>query len=478
MNKYLTEADLKIDKTILAAIEDAGFKIDKKAYPDMTMELGATEKTIKVNGQDRRGGVAIRMLLPDLTDPQLNVILGNMKATIAKKKPKKEGEGIQIVDNVSQAYDRAYKDNHVSSCMVRQHNLTKFYDKNPNIQAVIYVENGRWMSRALLWNGVMDSNGKEYNYLDRIYPSDDKYIRIYHDYAKKQGWIYRDSNRADTNSLSAVGQIFFDVDFSEPIKFPYMDTMVYAYPSEGFITNRDAKGAKGESHYLTSTEGVYVEPVGFALNKLLKIYRKSEVVNSEGIIEIHTNVDLSKQNIDEIPEYFADKIIVGDFTIIRSGITSLENSPRVVIGNFDVFFNKNLQSLEGGPEYVDGHYRAYGCDLRNLNGVPTKIGRSFNVSKNKHLSSLEGGPEEVGGRYWAHTCNLRSLEGIAKIITSNADDTIRVDNNPINFTKTDIRNAMTGAFDKQRDVDFYSDEAFNIEEKYNIADIYADILNG
>jgi len=469
---YLVES-LKIDKTILKAITSSGFKINKKDF-EGDIQLGDTEKTLSLDGQQRKAGGVIKTLIPDLSDPDLNIILGKIKANRATKK--KEFE-IVLSDKVSSGYAKAMKEGNVRSCMVGKPSLTKFYDNHPNVQIALLKIKGKTMARAIVWHHCIDADGDEQTFMDRIYPDNDKFKTIYHDFAKKNKWIYRAYNKISRNGISHGKQIFVDVDFDNPITFPYMDTLTRAYPSEGFITNQEAADAAGRGQGLRGIGGTRVDPPKWNAKRIAKSLKKYEHTRSDGKIEIRKNVDLTKFELSSIPEYFKDKIIVGNFVIAKNYIKSLKNSPIEVQGNYDVYMNKGLKSLTGCTQTVSGHFRAYGCDLKSLKGAPNEVGRSFNVSRNANLKSLEGGPEHVGYRYWAHHCALTSLKGIASSVKK--DDQCRFDDNPGNFTPDDVRNAITRRFDKQKDVDFYSDEGFGDDlDESSIIDIYSNILNG
>ena len=83
------------------------------------------------------------------------------------------------------------------------------------------------------------------------------------------------------------------------------------------------------------------------------------------------------------------------------------------IKDFYCSFCKNLQSLKGCPETINGGFYCYSCDkLQNLEGSPEKVGGYFNCRYCKNLQSLEGCPKEVGGYFSCSYCkNLQSLEG-------------------------------------------------------------------
>ena len=67
-----------------------------------------------------------------------------------------------------------------------------------------------------------------------------------------------------------------------------------------------------------------------------------------------------------------------------------------------------IESLEFGPEKVDGYYECCSCPkLTSLKGCPKHIKRYFKCSRNINLSSLEGCPEKVDGDFIKHDCGKR-----------------------------------------------------------------------
>jgi hypothetical protein len=92
---------------------------------------------------------------------------------------------------------------------------------------------------------------------------------------------------------------------------------------------------------------------------------------------------------------------VGSFRCISmQKLTSLKGSSRKVKENFTVQHCLSLESLEGGPEVVEGDfYCCYNPKLVTLKGSPKTVGKDFTASDNLSLESLEGGPEEVGGDF-------------------------------------------------------------------------------
>ena len=68
---------------------------------------------------------------------------------------------------------------------------------------------------------------------------------------------------------------------------------------------------------------------------------------------------------------------------------------------------KNLQSLEGCPETINGNFSCSFCDkLQSLNGAPETVNGYFDCSDCNNLQSLNGAPEKISGDFYCKSCNL------------------------------------------------------------------------
>lgn len=106
------------------------------------------------------------------------------------------------------------------------------------------------------------------------------------------------------------------------------------------------------------------------------------------------------------------KIVKGNMSVSGNVITTLEDSPTMVVnGTFNCSLNK-LNNLKGSPHKC-GSLIATRCELVSLEGSPEKIEGDFNVSNNK-LTTLIGGPKSVGGIYDYSNNKLENLIGICK----------------------------------------------------------------
>ena len=106
------------------------------------------------------------------------------------------------------------------------------------------------------------------------------------------------------------------------------------------------------------------------------------------------------------------KIVKGNMSVSSNAITTLEDSPTMVVnGTFNCSLNK-LKNLKGSPHKC-GSMIANQCGLISLEGSPEEIKLDFSVASNK-LTTLEGGPKSVGNIYDCSYNQLQNLIGICK----------------------------------------------------------------
>jgi hypothetical protein len=111
-------------------------------------------------------------------------------------------------------------------------------------------------------------------------------------------------------------------------------------------------------------------------------------------------------------------------------LTSLEESPDKVNGNFSITGNSKLTSLVGGPKEVGGNYSAISCGLISLEGIPSKIGKDLVIGGNP-LTSLQGINKltEMNGYIYlednpitSHILGVLFIKGCYRIFTWNNGD--------------------------------------------------------
>ena len=133
---------------------------------------------------------------------------------------------------------------------------------------------------------------------------------------------------------------------------------------------------------------------------------KNYTINPDGSIDVNGSVDLSYENLTELPLTF--NRVNGYFDCSGNNLTSLKGSPRWV-GSWFSCFNNRLTSLEFSPDYVGGDFYCRDNDLTDLVGSPKEVGLSFYCSGNKRLYNPKGCSEKIGDTFY---CNNTPLESI------------------------------------------------------------------
>jgi hypothetical protein len=116
--------------------------------------------------------------------------------------------------------------------------------------------------------------------------------------------------------------------------------------------------------------------------------------------------------------------VKGDVEIIMMSFYEFPVPFGRVKGTFNCKYCKNLKTLKGAPEYVEGFFILDGCiNLKSLVGSPKRVSDSFRCSRCSSLENLEGASENVG-RFICNRCeNLKSLEGISTYVKMFVDCT-------------------------------------------------------
>jgi hypothetical protein len=108
-------------------------------------------------------------------------------------------------------------------------------------------------------------------------------------------------------------------------------------------------------------------------------------------VDVMAKVNMSHMGLTKIP--FKFKLCASDFICSNNKLTTLENAPFTVHGNFNCSFNL-LENLVGGPRLVSKMYNCSNNALVSLKGAPVKV-NNFNCSTN-FLSDWKDGPEVKG----------------------------------------------------------------------------------
>lgn len=119
-------------------------------------------------------------------------------------------------------------------------------------------------------------------------------------------------------------------------------------------------------------------------------------------------VNLGKYYLTEIPEFIKDVEIRGDLIVNHNNLTSLKNSPRIVMGSFNCH-NSKVHTLLGAPDSVHNFF----CDknkIESLEGAPSEVTGTFICSNNPSLKTLKGAPTKIGNSFYCNYSGLKSLE--------------------------------------------------------------------
>lgn len=165
--QYLVEAPNRMQRSVRIAIQRViGVKeIKNRMKADVgRLWMGDTDKTLKVNGQEIRAGKALRKFIPDLTDQELNDILGDIKKEFL-------GETQwELYDDVYKGYRDCYEANKkTTSCMINKPKLLKFYNW-AGTKVLVLKEGIKVLGRALIWFNTINSKGDTVIFMDRVYP--------------------------------------------------------------------------------------------------------------------------------------------------------------------------------------------------------------------------------------------------------------------------------------------------------------------
>jgi hypothetical protein len=231
------------------------------------------EKLKKVwssNRQEVKVGRAMRALLKaagvEFADRDYEAFVNLYKATIDKMNDKfsyievVRGGDIAHWYNNSNYYQRSGTLG--SSCMAgAPESWLEVYTANPEVGLVIYKsmdDTEKIIGRALLWK-LRD--GKEF--LDRVYTVNDSDVQLFRDYAKENGWYYKQyNNSSDSGMAIAPDGSSVNLDLTVNLtdasmdNFPYLDTLKYFNPRRKTISNEDTGGC----YFLEDTGGDYVRP--------------------------------------------------------------------------------------------------------------------------------------------------------------------------------------------------------------------------
>ena len=170
-----------------------------------------------------------------------------------------------------------------------------------------------------------------------------------------------------------------------------------------------------------------------------------------GSIMIPYQYDSLEVKIDEV---YGNVVIDNYDNHIQGNLTTLENFPTIIHGDFKCKWQPNLLSLKGGPKQVDGDFKCkWQPNLLSLKGGPKQVDGDF-MCIACGLTSLEYLPEKIGRNLVVYS---NKIENLSPILESKITGLIDIEYNPceksqeyINMLKTKkykfIRNSFQSFF--------------------------------
>jgi hypothetical protein len=176
---------------------------------------------------------------------------------------------------------------------------------------------------------------------------------------------------------------------------------------------------------------------------------------------IEGDVDFKELVLFSVPDILRDiDEVQGFLRLSYNRLKSLEGCPQKILGSFRCDMNTELNSLQGGPQFVGHTFDCGATSIKNLIGCPQKVLKLFDCAYNVTLVSLEGCPRIIDGNFNCSYCNnLQSFEGGPEIIKGDVTFIQSRDAKPLLSLK---------GFPKVVEGDFYADdksEAFPFTEQ-------------
>lgn len=120
-------------------------------------------------------------------------------------------------------------------------------------------------------------------------------------------------------------------------------------------------------------------------------YHPFEVKNENGKLVIYGDVLIPymleelEYKIDEVHGNISTDNVVDQF--INGNLKSLKNFPDIVYGDCIVRMNSGLTTLENSPKRINGDFNCSNCGLTNVKGMPKYIAGNF-IAYNNNISDL------------------------------------------------------------------------------------------
>lgn len=228
------------------------------------------------------------------------------------------------------------------------------YRNNPDqCKLLILKENeDKIKGRALVWKL---SNPKGKIFMDRVYTNNDDDEVVFCNYAKKQGWYYKDRQIYGDAYIVVPGEGSKNIDMevvlnnTDFIYYPYCDTFRYFYPD--IKTLKSSPSGKKDYYTLTDTQGHYEEWVDENEEDpmIYDAYNKQEIPERRAVWCRYDNAYCASEDAIRL-EY--------------NGEYAFPNSPNIVFSEYkkkwyakeDSVFSKPLNSWVWNKYAVDVYH--------------------------------------------------------------------------------------------------------------------------
>ena len=137
------------------------------------------------------------------------------------------------------------------------------YKDNPNQCKMLILKNkdgDKIKGRAIVWKL---SKPKDTIFMDRVYTNSDEDEMLFTNYAKREGWLYKDEQKYGGTFIMVPGKGSQDTELEVILentnydRYPYLDTLRYFYPESKMMASHP--DGDGKRITLTDTDGYYEE---------------------------------------------------------------------------------------------------------------------------------------------------------------------------------------------------------------------------
>lgn len=221
----------------------------------------------------------------------------------------------------------------------------EMYVKNPEKVSMLILKDDqdKLRGRALIWNLDVPENRV---YMDRIYTVNDFDIELFKDFARKNGWLYKERQTfgwnniiidSRDNNLYTPNSLKLEVVLKDKkLKYyPYLDTLS-VYNKENGVLNNQGSLLKKEGHlHLIDYQGSYVDEVDHQ-EYVFSNYYNEEIIREDAVY----------CQIDDDWVYNNDAVYVHN----TDGLYAIKSSDKIVHSKF---LNKSKFFLKEDSVYSD-----------------------------------------------------------------------------------------------------------------------------